>query len=399
MKRALILLLLCLVFPLAQAQSVTGTLVGTARDAGGVIAGAHLTVTSQGTGIKWDAVTNENGDYVVPNLPAGQYRIRAEHPGYRSITVENIRLLLNATVRNDLTFEVGQLSETVEVTARAPVVQSETSSVALVIDTHAIESLPVNGRTLDMFLFTAAGNASTDSASNPKIGGSQHWGGSLFTVNGVTINDLGNGGGAYSYATSLATQPSLDTIQEFKVESNSAKAEYGGSVAVSILTKSGSNEIHGSVYEFNRNRELAANAFFNNTISRPRQPFNRNEFGASAGGPIVKNRTFFFFSYEGLRLVPGEELEWGAGGRTRLDGTVINRNFQGPLRHHGWTLEADREATLTWPVFPYNPYRNGPETALERAVGVISFPLRLPAERERFVRPDQQVLSLRLRVP
>ncbi len=100
-----------------------------------------------------------------------------------------------------------------------------------------------------------------------------------------------------------------------------------------------------------------------------------------------------------LRLVPGEELEWGAGGRTRLDGTVINRNFQGPLRHHGWTLEADREATLTWPVFPYNPYRNGPETALERAVGVISFPLRLPAERERFVRPDQQVLSLRLRVP
>ncbi len=304
MKRTLILLLFIfpLLVPILQAQSVTGTMVGTARDAGGIIAGANLTVTNQGTGVTRSTVTNASGDYVVPNLAAGLYRIRAEHPGYRTITIENINLMLNATVRNDLLFEVGELQETVSVTASTPVVQSETSSVALVIDTHAIESLPVNGRTLDMFIFTAAGNASTDSASNPKIGGAQHWGGSLFTVNGVTINDLGNGGGAYSYATSLATQPSLDTIQEFKVESNSAKAEYGGSVAVSMLTKGGSNELHGSVYEFNRNRELAANAFFNNSISRPRQPYNRNEFGASAGGPILKNRTFFFLSYEGLRI-------------------------------------------------------------------------------------------------
>lgn len=299
MKRAL-LLMLSIVSSLA-AQSVTGTLVGTVTDATGVIPGAKILVTNQGTGVIWPATSSQSGDYIVPNLPAGSYRIRAEHPGYRTVTIENVNLLLNATVRNNVRFEVGDVQQAVEVTASAPVVQSETSSVALVIDTHAMQALPVNGRTLDTFILTAAGNAG-DWASNPKIGGAQHWGGSVFTVNGVTTNDLGNGGGAYSYTTAMATQPSLDTIQEFKVESNSAKAEYGGAVAVSILTKSGSNEFHGSLFEYNRNRELAANQFFSNSAGKAKPPYNRNEFGVTVGGPVIRNRTFFFASYEGLRL-------------------------------------------------------------------------------------------------
>ena len=158
--------------------------------------------------------------------------------------------------------------------ATAPVVQSETSSLANVIDTQALTSLPVNGRMIDTFILTTAGNTS-DSASNPKIGGAAHWGATSFTVNGVATNDLGNGGGSYSFSTAMATQPSLDTIQEFKVESNSAKAEYGGSVAVSILTKSGTNDFHGSAYAYNRNRELAANQIlleFRRQSEAPLQP-------------------------------------------------------------------------------------------------------------------------------
>jgi hypothetical protein len=299
MKR-LLLALLCFAAALS-AQSVTGTLVGTVSDATGVVPNVPIVITNQGTDAVWNTKSNERGDYSVPNLPAGTYRIRAEFAGYRSVLIENITLLINRTERHDIHLVPGEVKQAVEVTATAPVVQSETSSLSSVIDTHSLEALPTNGRTLDTFLLTTAGNAG-DSASNPKIGGSQHWGGTVFTVNGVTFNDLGNGGGAYSYTTALATQPSLETIQEFKVESNSAKAEYGGSVAVSLLTKGGTNQFHGSLFEFNRNRELAANQFFSNSAGKAKPPYNRNEFGASLGGPIVRRHTFFFVSYEGLRL-------------------------------------------------------------------------------------------------
>lgn len=299
MKR-LILLALATALSLA-AQSVTGTLVGTASDATGLVPGAQITITNQDTGVAWKLTTNQAGDYQAPNLPAGTYQVQAEHAGYRAVTIRDIKLVLNGTVRNDIHFVPGEVKQTVEVTAAAPAVQTETSSVSNVIDTQALTSLPVNGRMIDTFILTTAGNTS-DSASNPKIGGAAHWGATTFTVNGVTTNDLGNGGGSYSFATAMATQPSLDTIQEFKVESNSAKAEFGGSVAVSILTKGGTNEFHGTLYAFNRNRELAANQFFSNSAGKVKPPYNRNEFGVSTGGPIVKGHTFFFLSYDGLRL-------------------------------------------------------------------------------------------------
>lgn len=299
MKRLVLALFLSLSF--AYAQSVTGTIVGTVRDATGIIGNARISVTNQDTGIVTRSSTNQTGDYSVPNLPAGMYRVQAEYDGYQKAQVNDVRLLLNQTVRTDIELRPGDTQQMINVTADAPVVQSETSSVASVIDTQAISSLPVNGRTLDTFILTAAGNTG-DSASNPRIGGSQYWGGTNFTVDGVSANDLGNGGGAYSMRTSLATQPSLETISEFKVESNAAKAEYSGSVAVSIITKSGTNEFHGSLFEYNRNAKLAANQFFSNSGGRPKAPYNRNEFGVAGGGPVIRNKTFFYGSYEGSRI-------------------------------------------------------------------------------------------------
>jgi hypothetical protein len=161
------------------------------------------------------------------------------------------------------------------------------------------ERLPLNGRTVDRLILFTPGSTS-DSASNPKLGGSLHWGGSYFTVDGGSYNDIGNGGGSYSYATNLTTMPSTELIQEMKVETNLSKAEYEGSASISILTKSGTNQFHGTVYEFNRNRFVAARDYFAKAATVAKPPFNRNEFGVLVGGPIWKDRTFFFGAAEYL---------------------------------------------------------------------------------------------------
>lgn len=299
MKRLASVLLLFFFAQIALCQSVTGSLVGTVTDtSGGVIAGVKITVINQGTNALSTAVSDRAGDYRVTNLPAGTYKINFTSTGFRSVDIDRVELLLNQVVRNDVRLAPGEVQQVVEITAAAPVVQTETSSVASVIDSHALVSLPTNGRTLDTFVLTAPGNTGEDSGSNPKIAGSQHWGGTTFTVDGVGYNDLGNGGGAYSYQTSLTTQPSLDTIQEVKVESNNASAEFSSSVAISMVTKGGTNQFHGTAFAFNRNTLFAANDYFANASAIPRKPYNRNELGLTIGGPIYRNHTFFFFSFE-----------------------------------------------------------------------------------------------------
>ena len=281
------------------AQSTSGTLVGTVRDStGAVVSGAKVRISNTGTGAVLETLSNENGDYVAPNSPPAVYQIRVEHPGFRAVDVKQVTLLTGLTLRNDIRLEPGELQQTIQVEAAAPVVSSESSSLANNVDSHTVVTLPLNGRTLDRLILITSGNTS-DSPSNPKLGGSLHWGGNFFTIDGAAFNDLGNGGAAYSYQTALSTTPSVDTIQEFKIETNNAKAENEGSAAISIITKSGTNQLHFTLFEFNRNRVTAAKEFFATGLPKP--PFNRNEFGATAGGPVIKNKTFFFTSYEGLR--------------------------------------------------------------------------------------------------
>jgi hypothetical protein len=282
-----------------QAQSISGTLVGTIRDStGAVVAAAKVRVVNAGTGTVIETQSNGDGDYVVPNLPPATYNLRVELAGFRSVDVQQVRLLTSQTVRNDIRMEPGELQQTIQVEAAAPVVASESSSLANNVDSHTVVTLPLNGRTLDRLILITPGNTS-DSPSNPKLAGSLHWGGNFFSIDGVAFNDLGNGGAAYSYQTALSTTPSVDTIQEFKIETNNAKAEHEGSAAISIITKSGTNDLHFTLFEFNRNRFAAAKEFFATGLPKP--AFNRNEFGATVGGPVIKNKTFFFGSYEGLR--------------------------------------------------------------------------------------------------
>ncbi len=162
---------------------------------------------------------------------------------------------------------------------------SENATVGNVLQSGAITTVPLNGRTVDRLIRISAG-VTTDNSNNPRVAGSPYWGGISFNVDGVGYNDSGNGGGAYSYRHGLSTQPSVDAIGEFKIDSNSMKAEFESGVSVTVVTKSGTNQIHGSALWFNRNREYAAQNFFQ--TSQPKAPFNRNELGGTIGGPSSK---------------------------------------------------------------------------------------------------------------
>ena len=298
MKRLLTLSVFLFLCSYAICQSVTGALIGTVTDASGTLAGAKVEAVNVATGIVSAAVTNHSGIYRLPSMPAGTYTLKISAQGFKSVEIKDAHLVLNQTLRNDVELAVGAVNETIDVAPEAGTTTTDSPSIATVTDSKALVELPANGRTISAILATAPGNSGDGSDSNPKISGSQHWGGTSFQVNGVSYDDRGNGGGSYAYSTSLTTQPSLDTIQDVKIESNAAKAEYASSVAVVMTTKGGTNKFHGTAFEFNRNSVVAANEYFAKVVGTQRLPFNRNEFGGTIGGPIVRDHTFFFFSIE-----------------------------------------------------------------------------------------------------
>jgi Carboxypeptidase regulatory-like domain/TonB dependent receptor len=285
--------------PAHLAQNITGTIVGTVKDSSGaVMPGVTLSVNNVATNLQVAVITDAAGDFVAPTLPPGTYNLKTEASGFKVNLTEGVRLLANRTVRVDVVMEPGEITQQIEVAAAAPVVNSENATIGNVLESQIITTLPLNGRTLDRLIRISAG-VTSDSASNPRVAGSSYWGGIQFNVDGVTYNDSGNGGGAYSFRNGLSTLPSIDTVSEFKIDSNNQKAEFEGSASVTIVSKTGTNDFHGSVFEFNRNKALAARNAFATALAKP--PFNRNEFGFTIGGPIIRDKTFFYGSYEGLR--------------------------------------------------------------------------------------------------
>jgi hypothetical protein len=355
-------------------QSLTGSILGTVRDpSGAVVPGAKVKLTNEGTGIVVDGTTNASGDYVFPNLAASTYVVQVEAPGFRKAAYEHIELLLGATVRRDARLETGSLDQSIVVQAEAPVINTETPSIATVVDSHAVSNLPIDGRTLDALVALTPGNA-TDSVSNPKIAGSMYWGGNQFSVDGVNVNSHGNGGALYSFATKLSTLPSIETVQEVKVEANSAKAEFEGATAVTMISRSGTNQFHGMLREFNRNRPLTAKEFFVTNLDKPQ--FNRNEFGVNIGGPFRRNRTFFFLNYEGLRqrtgrppnvVVPTEAQRAGDFGRAN-----IRDPLAGGAYFPGNVIPTNRLDSRTLKVLTFVPLPNTSDAARNFATNVIN---------------------------
>jgi Carboxypeptidase regulatory-like domain/TonB dependent receptor len=296
---------------LLKAQTTYGAIVGTVIDASGSsVAGASVMLTHIATQERRSAETDGEGHYQFANLSPGNYRIDIEKTGFKHLTRDAIEVQVQATVRADASMQVGDVGQTVEVSAQAPLLQTETSSLGTVVDTRKVQEMPLNGRNvLNLVTLVPGVVAQGQSMQNPS--GQNIFSFGNFQVNGAIAGQNATflDGAALNVAQGslIALIPTQDAMQEFKVQTNSMGPEYGrfaGGV-INLVSKSGANDFHGSLYEFLRNKDLNANTFFNNSSSKPRPSFTQNQYGANIGGPIKKDKTFFFFGWEGFRLRQG----------------------------------------------------------------------------------------------
>ncbi|MGH9427022.1 MAG: carboxypeptidase regulatory-like domain-containing protein, partial [Terriglobia bacterium] len=317
-QRILLLSALAVALPaLIWSQVITGTFVGNVRDSSGAsIVGAKVTLLNQNTGIPFETLSNDRGEYVLPYLPPGTYRLSTEFSGFRTAVSLGNLLEANQTLRVDFKLQPGEISERIEVTADAAQLQTETTSVEGMVDERIIKAVPNINHNPFYFATLQPGvvgrNALNDTTSSSSFGiglyGRQAFsaisinGGQTFT-SGVQLDGVSVQGTAWN---ETAVIPNPEGIQEVRVITNNLSAEYGRATGVvSIITKSGTNEFHGSVFDRIRNEALNANTFANNALKVSRPPFKVNSFGATGGGPIVKDKAFFFVSYEGLRHTVG----------------------------------------------------------------------------------------------
>lgn len=287
------------------AQTSTAQLNGTVSDSqGAVIAGATVTVTNTNTSVMRTVESNDTGTYLANSLLPGDYRIEAAKEGFQKAVSQIVHLDVNQRATLDFHLNVGQVNESVEVSAAATQLATSDAQLGTVVTQQKISDLPLNGRNFTQLLTLTAGAAPVSVGQNSGGGNVQKIGTIVFPA----VNGQSNRSNAFTldgvyndsnWMGTYAIAPSVDALAEFKVQSHSDQAEFGGVSGgiVNIATKSGTNQFHGSAYEFLRNDALDARGFF--TASKP--PLRQNQFGATLGGPVVKDKTFFFFSYEGYR--------------------------------------------------------------------------------------------------
>jgi hypothetical protein len=314
MYRGLVVLSLCLICStLVFAQGTGGRILGRVADSSGaVLAKVKVTATNEATGIARDTQTNDSGDYGFPEVPVGTYTISFDLSGFKNLVRKGVTLQLNQVITLNMTMQVGASKEVVEVTSEAPLVDTTSTQLGAVVNDRSVSQLPLNARDTYQFLQLQPGVMSTVGTGNSIVYGSDKAG--AVSVNGGrgrSNNFSVNGGDANDQFVNLPTvQPSPDSISEFRVLTNTFDAEYGrnsGSV-VNVVTKSGTNNFHGNLYEFFRNTVLNSDGYCLAEASgvpceEPKS--NQNQFGGTFGGPIVKDRTFFFTSYEGRRIRQG----------------------------------------------------------------------------------------------
>jgi hypothetical protein len=303
---------LAVVFPPAvYAQSFYGTIVGTVTDASGAAAPeTRVTLVNVGTNDERTTITGSSGDYRFPNLVPGSYRLSFEKQGFSRLNREGVQVTVQSEVRVDGALRLGEINQSVNVTAEAVQLDTESASVSSVVDSKTVESMALNGRNvLTLMTLTNAvvpqaaatgspsGNSNGGQSSlfgnimNIQIGGGQNNQSAVF-LDGAPVN--------ISQSNSTVLIPTQDAVQEFRIVSNAVNAEFGkfaGGV-VNLTTKSGSNSFHGGVYEYFRNNVLNANAFFNNQQGQKRPPWNQDQYGANLGGRVKKDKMFFFFAWE-----------------------------------------------------------------------------------------------------
>lgn len=315
MRKKLLLFLLSGIVsvPFLYGQTTTGTISGTVKDASAaVISGVTVTVKNVDTGMTRAVSSDDQGRYHAPNLPPGNYELQAQTAGFRGEKRTGITLSVGQEAVIDFTLSVGAVAEQVTVTGEAPLVETTNATLTGLVDDKTIRDLPLNGRSFDELVLLQVGaildrrlaDASIlGGGTKISISGNRAQTNS-FWLDGTDVNDFRNTMPGSAAGVLLG----VDTVREFRVLTNSYTADYGRSLGGTIIavTRSGTNELHGSAFEFLRNSILDARNFFDVGSAPP--PFKRNQFGGTLGGPIRKDKTFFFGSYEGFRQRLGETL-------------------------------------------------------------------------------------------
>ncbi len=311
-RAAIALSLAVLLSVLASAQNTNGRVIGIVTDPqGAAVVGAKVTVTNLGTNVTWNTVTNEKGSYQVLDVPIGMYTVMIQSQGFAKAKTEPQELTINQALRIDVHMKLGGINEVVDVQSQAAQVETLNPTIGGTVTGKPIQDLPLNGRnTLDLALtqpgvLPIADDIGTYGTSN---GGSSETG-----LGGISV--AGGRGDAVTYlldggmnnrttSNQVVFNPNPEAVEEFRLLENNYTAEYGrnGGGTISVQLKSGTNTLHGTLFEYLRNDAMNANDYIDNEIGQPRQVLKRNQFGGVIGGPIRKDRLFFFFGYQGQRL-------------------------------------------------------------------------------------------------
>ncbi len=302
----LCIVILTLAFPVS-AQEVTAAINGVVTDpSGGAVAGAKVTARDLDRGTIYPTTTGSDGAYSLPRIPVGRYEVRVENAGFQAAVQSPVELQLNQVAKIDFQLQVGNVNQTVEVTTAAPVLQTETTQLGTVLDARTNVALPLATRNYNQLTLLApgaittsptafTGSQSTFNSGRPYINGNREQADN-YILDGMDNNQISENDVGYA--------PSVDAIQEFNLITQNASAEFGNYMGgtISVSLKSGTNQFHGVAFEFLRNNVLNANEWSNNFIDAPRPLLRWNEFGGGAGGPIKKNKLFFFADYQGSRF-------------------------------------------------------------------------------------------------
>lgn len=388
---------------LAWGQGYFGAIVGTVTDpSNAAVPGVSIVITNTQTGVNYRASTNQYGYYTVGQLIPGIYSVTAENKGFQTLVVKPVKVDVNRTITVNMTLKVGAVTQSVQVKAITPLLDTTSGTVGTIVNTHTVIEMPLNGRNFTQLLELTPGSVSTGSlymaagGSNYSISGMQG-AQNNFTLDGVYDNE--------EFFQQFSVQPVIDSIQEFKVQTNITSAEFGRAAGanVAVATKSGTNQFHGDAWEFLRNDAFDANSWFSNFNGIPRPGYRHNQFGFTAGGPVYiphvyngKGKAFWFADYEGTRF---NESDTEVG--TIPTTAMLNGDFSAPglpVIYNPYTTTQVGTTSSGAPIYSRQPFPNNTIPSdmispIESAYASVFYPATSTAPPNNIARAEPSTLS------